>query len=435
MKLRAYSVFAPTGLDWMPRLPSHWKVKPLKAVVAYNPEALPEDTSPDYEMEYIEISSVSYTTGIEATERHTFEKAPSRARRIVRDGDTIVSTVRTYLKAVATLRDAPDNLIASTGFVVLRPAKEIDAGFLGYYAKSQGFVDAIVAQSVGVSYPATNASDVVRLPVPIPPTDEQLAIARFLDAKTAEIDALIAKKRRLLDLLAEQRAALITRTVTKGLDPAAPVKPSGLQWFGDIPAHWNVKRLDSICDFQSGKAHEPFIDPDGAFICVMARFISTNGLAEKRCTQNLCPATPGDILMVMSDLPNGRALARTFLVDDRAKYAVNQRVCRIRPKKGLAPYFSYQLNRNPQLLRYDDGNEQTHLPNAAFKQLLLLEPPSEEQERIVAYVDPATARIDALVERVNVAIASLQEDRSALITAAVTGQIDVRNWSAKRAAA
>lgn len=258
---------------------------------------------------------------------------------------------------------------------------------------------------------------------PIPPLDTQKRIARFLDEKTAQIDGLTEKKHALLNRLAEKRQALITRAVTKGLNPDAAMKPSGIDWLGDIPAHWEVKRLSSFCDFQSGKAHEPFIEPDGVFVCVNARFISTDGFAEKRCTENLTPARLGDILMVMSDLPNGRALARSFLVDDRAQYAVNQRVCRIRPQRGLPAYYSYQLNRNPQLLTYDDGKEQTHLPNSAFKLVQLLQPPEEEQQNIVTYLDEVVSMLRATAKHVETSVNRLREYRSALVTIAVTGQI------------
>lgn len=299
----------------------------------------------------------------------------------------------------------------------------VDGRYLYYwftFLKLAGYVDLICNVATIAHF---TAEKVKASPLSFPALDTQRAIVSFLDTKTAQIDALIARKRELLARLAEKRQAIITQAVTKGLDPAAPMEDSGIVWFGDIPAHWDVKRLNSFCDFQSGKAHEPFIDPEGDYVCVNARFISTNGLAEKRCTENLCHATPNDILMVMSDLPNGRALARTFLVDDRDEYAVNQRVCRIRPQRGHPPYFSYQLNRNPQLMRHDDGNEQTHLPNAAFKQLLLLEPPLAEQQEIATYLESKRERIDTLHARVGQSIVRLQEYRAALIIEAVTGQI------------
>ncbi len=128
--------------------------------------------------------------------------------------------------------------------------------------------------------------------------------------------------------------------------------------------------------------------------------------------------------MVMSDLPNGRALARSFLVNDGDTYAVNQRVCRIRLQTGDSRYFSYQLNRHPQLMRYDDGNEQTHLPNIAFKQLLLVKPPLVEQVEIADYIDDQRSNLDLMVSKITSSITALQEYRSALITSAVTGQIE-----------
>ena len=259
---------------------------------------------------------------------------------------------------------------------------------------------------------------------PVPPIDAQRRIANFLDEKTAQIDGLIEKKRVLLERLAEKRQALIIRAVTKGLDLNVPMKSSGIDGLGDVPAHWEAKRLNSFCDFVSGKAHEPFVDSNGEYVCVNARFISTNGLTEKRCTENLCPAKPGDILMVMSDLPNGRALARSFLVNDQVAYAVNQRVCRIRLHTGLSDYFSYQLNRNPQLLKYDDGKEQIHLSNLVFKHLLLLKPPEEEQRQIVIYLDQSVAALEKMEVRVGKTMALLKEYRSAIIAAAVTGKIE-----------
>lgn len=313
----------------------------------------------------------------------------------------------------------------TTELHVVRPASTLDPGFLFYVSNAHDFRSCGASEMLG-------SGGQKRVPeaflkdwrTPLPPLEIQRRIAAFLDKKTAQIDALIAKKHALLERLAEKRQAVITQTVTKGLNPAALMKDSGIEWFGDIPANWQVKRLNSFCDFQSGKAHEPFIDPDGAFVSVNARFISTNGKTEKRCTENLLPARLNDILMVMSDLPNGRALARTFLVDDRDSYAVNQRVCRIRPRRGDPRYLSYQLNRNPQLLRHDDGSEQTHLPNAAFKQLLLLEPPPGEQTQIADYLEEILRRLDRVKIKIDVSLDILAAYRSALITAAVTGQIE-----------
>ena len=178
-----------------------WMQSPLKHWVQINPEVLPEDHDPAAEIEYVDISNVNQIQGILSTERMYFGDAPSRARRVVRGGDTIVSTVRTYLKAVAPVRDPPDNMIVSTGFAVLRPRSQANAGFVGWLAQSEGFIQAVVARSVGVSYPAINPSVLGGLPVRFPSMENQNGIAEFLDRETVRIDALIAKKERLIELL------------------------------------------------------------------------------------------------------------------------------------------------------------------------------------------------------------------------------------------
>ncbi|MBN9342690.1 MAG: restriction endonuclease subunit S, partial [Comamonadaceae bacterium] len=238
--------------------PADWPSRRLKYVATYNDEVLPEDTDEDQEIDYVEISGVSLSRGIEEIERITFGQAPSRARRKVQSGDVLVSTVRTYLRAIAKVDSASPDLIASTGFCVVRPGNEVDSSFIGWVAKSEPFVSEVVARSVGVSYPAINASELVNIRVPLPPLETQRRIAKFLDEKTAKIDALIEKKRALLDRLAEKRQALITRAVTKGLNPDAPMKPSGIDWLGDIPEHWDLLPLKRLLVEAVGLQMGPF---------------------------------------------------------------------------------------------------------------------------------------------------------------------------------
>jgi type I restriction enzyme S subunit len=200
----------------------------------------------------------------------------------------------------------------------------------------------------------------------------------------------------------------------------ANYKPSGVEWLGEVPGHWKIKRLSSLCDFRAGKAHEPYVDDDGEYICVTARFVSTQGEAAKRCTQNLSPANVNDILIVMSDLPNGRALARAYLVRSKEQLAVNQRVCSVTVRDGDPIYHYYQLDRNPQLLSYDDGVEQTHLSNGAFRRLALVVPPIWEQTAIGQFLEGETLKIDALIAEQERLIALLAEKRQATISQAVT---------------
>ena len=136
---------------------------------------------------------------------------------------------------------------------------------------------------------------------------------------------------------------------------------------GVIPDEWDVKILPDVCRFRSGKAHEKYISDLGQFVCVNSKFISTDGEVRKYSTANFCPAKKNDVLLVMSDLPNGRALAKAYLVEKDDLYAVNQRVCALTAYRDCAQYLFYALNRNPYFLRFDDGVNQTHLLNPVFQ--------------------------------------------------------------------
>ena len=227
MKLPAYPKYKSSGVEWLGDVPKGWEVKRLKYSASINDEALPETTPPEFELNYVDIGNVDSVEGIIAQEQLTFDTAPSRARRIARDGDTIVSTVRTYLRAIAPIRKSSGNLIVSTGFAVIRPDK-VHPHFLSYALRESSFVETVVARSVGVSYPAVNASDVGTIPIPLPKPDEQRAIANFLDRETARLDTLVGKKRELIEKLKEKRTVLISRTVTRGLKPTRKLKPSGI---------------------------------------------------------------------------------------------------------------------------------------------------------------------------------------------------------------
>src|SRR5713226_271759 len=155
-RFRPYPEYKHSGVEWLGEIPAHWEVKRLKYLATTNDEALPEGTDPAFEITYVDISSVDTLSGITVTETLPFERAPSRARRIVREGDVIVSTVRTYLRGIAPIKKPVPNLIVSTGFAVVRP-RYLDSSFAAYALRAPYFVERVVANSVGVSYPAIDA--------------------------------------------------------------------------------------------------------------------------------------------------------------------------------------------------------------------------------------------------------------------------------------
>ena len=201
-----------SGIEWIGDIPSDWKVIPLQYFVDLNKETLGENTPADYEFEYVEIGAVTLANGIEEYQHYKFSDAPSRARRVVHKGDIIVSTVRTYLKAIAIVPDK-ENVIVSTGFAVLTP-KNICTSYLGWSLKSEYFVHTVSSNSVGISYPAINASDLIKFKIAIPNSCEQQEIADYLDRKCAEIDKLIADKTHLLEEMESYKKSVIYEYVT-----------------------------------------------------------------------------------------------------------------------------------------------------------------------------------------------------------------------------
>ena len=174
MSFPRYLGYKTSGTESLGKIPDNWSVKPLKRVATCNDEVLSEGTAEDTLIEYVEISDVNSVSGIIGSTTHSFSSAPSRARRLVRNQDVLISTVRTYLRAIAPVRNPAHNLVVSTGFAVVRPdPQQIIGGYLGYLTRSDEFISEVIARSVGVSYPAINASDIMQLVIPIPTFYEQ----------------------------------------------------------------------------------------------------------------------------------------------------------------------------------------------------------------------------------------------------------------------
>ncbi len=200
-------------IEWLVEVPEHWEEKTLKFVSTLNDETLPETTDPEYEIKYVDIGSIDQNKGIIKKEFYIFDEAPSRARRKVINGDIIVSTVRTYLRAIAPVINPEENLIVSTGFAVVRPQK-ITSDYLSFLLRSKYFVEKVVSLSVGVSYPAINASVLGSIKIPIPGEDEQIQISNYVFQETQSIDKIIGLTEKHIDKLIEYKTALISAAVT-----------------------------------------------------------------------------------------------------------------------------------------------------------------------------------------------------------------------------
>jgi type I restriction enzyme, S subunit len=189
---------------------------------------------------------------------------------------------------------------------------------------------------------------------------------------------------------------------------------------GVIPKDWEVKLLPEVCRFRGGKAHEQHISDIGQYVCVNSKFISTDGAVRKYSSANFCAAKRNDVLMVMSDLPNGRALAKAYLVEQDELYAVNQRVCALTAYRDCPEYLFYVLNRNPYFLRFDDGVSQTHLLNHVFQKCPLPMPPTAHEQRAIA---EALSEVDGLLGALDRLIAKKHVLKQAAMQQLFTGSI------------
>jgi type I restriction enzyme S subunit len=423
--LKPYPEYKESGLPWLDAIPSHWTTtRNGNLFQQRNETQRPE----------LPILEVSLRTGVRVR-----EFGSSKRKQVMADaskykrsdaGDITYNMMRMWQGAVGV---APVEGLVSPAYVVARPFSGTHSSYYVTLFKNGLYMGEIDAASRGIVKDRNRLywEQFKQMRSLAPPPAEQAAIVRFLDHWNGRLEKAIRSKRRVIALLQEQKQAIIHRAVTRGLAPNVKLKDSGIPWLGEIPEHWEVNRLSFLADFSNGKAHEQFFHPDGEIVCVNARFVSTGGTGIKYCTQNFWPARRGDVLMVMSDLPNGRALARAYLVNDDRNYAVNQRVCRLRPKRVEAGFLAYAANRNYGLLRHDDGSNQTHLSTGDYKTLPLQRPPVDEQQAIVQYLDAHVSQADIRITRYEREIALLREYRTRLTADVVTGKLDVRAAAAQ----
>lgn len=434
-KLKRYPNYKPSGVEWIGEIPEHWVVKPLKYLATCNDEVLAESTDPDTVIEYIEISDVAAGLGITGSTEMCFKDAPSRARRVVRQGDILVSTVRTYLKAVSQVKWNIKNLVASTGFAVLRSNK-VKSDLLGYVVTSR-FIDEVTRRSTGVSYPAISSTELMNIAIPYAPSNEQETISSYLDEKTALIDETIAKKERLIQLLQEERTALINKAVTHGLDDSVPLKDSGVEWLGMIPEHWEVKRLKFAATPRPSNIDKKSIEGQRVvYLCnytdVYKNEFITEKLSYMKATAteeqiNKFKLEKGDVI-VTKDSEDPQDIAIPAVVkEDLDGVVCGYHLTHIKvDRKQLNGFYLFRLFQgfqfNQQFTVLANGVTRYGLSTAAFSDAYILIPPLVEQNKIVKYLDDKTALIDKAVSKERRLIELLMEERTALINEVVTGK-------------
>ncbi len=352
----------------------------------------------------------------------------------MKDGDTIVSTVRTYLKAIAFIPLASDNLICSTGFAVITPNEDLFCPkFLFYVCRSENFVDAICASSKGVSYPAIDSSDLKNFVIWIPSLTEQTAIAKYLDEKTAQLDKLIEGKRGLIALLKEERSGVINNAVTRGINPHATLQPSGIDWLGEIPEHWEVKKLKYVANkVQTGStppsSREEYFESEvdwftpSDFSDNMRLSNSKRKISQLAIKDEVTKLFPSNSVLLVGI---GATLGKVGYIEDPA--SSNQQINAITMDSlEKAKFYSYFLYVNqPNIVALANAATLAILNQAQTKDIPVIVSPAEEQKQIVQFIETATGKIDATVATIEKEIEYLREYRTALISEVVTGKIRV----------
>ena len=424
-----------SGVSGIEQIPKHWILEKIKFVATCNDEVLSNSTADDEIINYVEIGDVDYVNGITNTTEYEFKEAPSRARRITRPNDIIISTVRTYLKAIAKIAE-PD-LIVSTGFAVIRPRK-IDEIFMSYALLAPTFIEEVMSRSFGVSYPAIKASSLMDIKICVPPLSEQQAIASFLDAKTKPIDDIIAKREKQIELLEEMKSAIISRAVTKGLNPDAKMKDSGVEWIGKVPEHWEVADLKRYAKISTGKTPSTKNDeyfeneeivwftpgdfPDGSIILKdSSRKIDKRAI--KASEAFLYPKNSVFLVGI------GGTLGKIGIFEEEAScnQQINVIVCKSDILKNYVAYYLY--SKKEVLKVFSNAATLPILNQDKTGYIKIALPPLCEQQAIASYLDTETSKIDTRIAKRRKQIELLQEYKQALITAAVTGKIDVREYN------
>lgn len=436
-----YPAYKDSGVEWLREVPAHWKVRRLQYVADVNPvDAYTSRLPLDTEVSFVPMEAVGEYGGLRLDNTTTVGDTKAGYTHF-RDNDVLVAKITPCFengKGALARGLVNGQAFGTTELHVLRPGASFYAGFLFYLSISRPFRLIGEAAMYGAGGQKRISDDFVRnFRSAFPNVSEQRQIATFLDRETARIDALIDKKRKLIELLHEQRAAIITRAVTRGLDPHAPTKNSGVEWLGEIPANWEVKRIKFLAKVGNGSTpnrDEPeYWNGDYPWlkssvvnrdeVVSGADFVTARALRE--C--HLPIIQPPAVLMGITGEGRTRGMASVL----RLEATISQHVAAIhQPKSGVSvDYVRYVLVAAYKYLRElssGAGGTKAALTCVQLGDFEIPLPLLEVQHEIVADLRSRLSSIDKVGQCIASAIAALSELRSSLITAAVTGAIDVR---------
>ncbi len=443
MSFPRYPKYKDSGVEWLGEVPEHWAVSQLKRIVSMpitdGPHETPEfvdEGVPFVSAEAVSSGRIDFTKvraciSAEDNARYSQKYAPRR-----HDIFMVKSGATTGITAI--VEDRTDFNIWSP-LAVIRCNERNNPRFVLNFMRSRNFQEAVALNWSFGTQQNIGMGVIENLPCILPPIAEQAVISKFLDGETKKIDELVAEQQRLMELLKEKRQAVISHAVTKGLNPRAPMKPSGIEWLGDVPEHWAYSSLTRIA----------------SRVVVGIAEAATHAYADEGVpilrSTNIRPGRIiGDILRIEEEFAGGRDSKLIRAGDLITVRTGNAGVTAVIPPEldrcqcftmlittlngGYSPeYYCYWMNSIPAQCYFGLegwGTAQVNISVPILKALPVPMPPASEQAAIVAYLTDEIGRLDALAAEAQKAIDLLQERRTALISAAVTGQIDVRKLAA-----
>jgi len=433
MSLPKYPAYKNSGAAWIGDIPSQWNVLPFLGVARERYES-------NAGMKEDNLLSLSYGRIVRKDSASNDGLLPEsfETYQIVQPGDTVfrLTDLQNDQRSLRTALVGETGIITSA-YLCVEPT-DVDAVYLSYLLRFYDLSKTFYSMGGGLRQ-SMKYADVKRIPILMPTPGEQVAIATFLDRETAKIDVLIAEQETLLALLAEKRQATISHAVTKGLNPDAPTKDSGIPWLGEVPAHWEVTRLKFVAEVQTGIAKgkdtagkDTMTVPYLRVANVQDGFLALDDIAMidiEHQQLDRYRLVSGDVLM--NEGGDFDKLGRGAIWREEIADCIHQNhVFAVRPH-AVRPEWLNQVTNSQYAQFYFMGRskQSTNLASISSSNIMELPvvlPPDDEQVRILELIDAEIARLDELNAQSVQGIELLKERRNALIAAAVTGQIDVR---------
>ena len=430
--MKPYASYKPSGVAWLGDVPAHWRIEKVKFQARLRGDKAVGANGVRYVgMEHVLPKVGKFNPVVEGTQ----EEAESTVNVFFK-GDVLFGKLRPYLaKCVVADTDG----VCSSEFLVLSPSDEVVPAYLNATMLMQEFIDAEDASTYGAKLPRADWGFIGQQRLPLPPPDEQQAIADYLDTETARIDTLVQEKEELIGLLKEARSATITEAVSRGLCPSVPLKSSGLHFLGNVPKHWKKFKVAHAFGTSSGTT-PPTDEPkwyEGDVPWVQSSELRENVVfsTEKKVTVEavqkfsalkIYPA--GTLLLAMY----GATIGRVGLLGVPA--TTNQACCALHPLGEISTqFFCWWLQAyRDELVARGYGGGQPNISATLISGMYFFAPLPEEQQAIAEYLDDETAKIDALITHTQEEIALLKELRAATIADAVLGRVDVRSLTQKQ---